>query len=130
MTSVFISYSSVDSRFAWHIKGHLEKAGIETWLFEDPEKRGGQIYEKIVKAINDASIFLALLSADYLKSETCKHEGSLALNCEKELRKKQADSSFIFVAQVGPLEKLNAGFWSDYDWFDLTGPNQPEITQI
>ena len=126
---VFISYSGEDSKFARLLEDHMKKSGLDPWCFENPHARGGKIREKIEEAINGADAFLALLSPNYLNSETSTHEADMAFNREKSLRKGIPRRLFIYVAKVGNVDYLNAGFWSNYDWFDLTGPNQEELIQ-
>lgn len=68
---VFLSYSSKDKKLANGLRRNLESKGIAVW-YAPTTLEGGQIWRKrIEEGIQNASIFVALVTADYLKSAPC-----------------------------------------------------------
>src|SRR5215831_5370998 len=68
---VFLSHSAKDKKIANGLRRNLESKGIAVW-YAPTELEGGQIWRtRIQEGIQNASIFIALISADYLKSAHC-----------------------------------------------------------
>ncbi len=54
MACVFISYSKADGDFAENLKSRVEKAGFDTWMYEDKLRAGDDWREEIDQAIREA----------------------------------------------------------------------------
>ena len=79
---IFISYSHKNMVDALQIISHLQNEGYRIWYDEgiDP---GTEWDENIASHIKACSIFIALLSNDYVNSSNCKDELSFARDLEK-----------------------------------------------
>jgi len=82
--------------------------------------RGGWFIDLIEKSINSADLFLAILSPSSLDSYWCIQERMLALQREAQLKKANPGATFIHVAKVVEMLPTNAGFFSSYNWIDMT----------
>ncbi len=79
MADVFISYSTADQETADKIADHLEENGFSCWI-ATRNIAPGSIWERsIVKAINDAKVFLLLYSKNSAQSEQVENELRQAL---------------------------------------------------
>lgn len=79
--SVFISYNSADSYYAFRIYYDLVRSGIKVYLYEKVEELGVNFEKEIYDAINQSSHFCLLDSsnsrnAEWVKKE-CKHASKL-----------------------------------------------------
>ncbi|RJX25997.1 MAG: toll/interleukin-1 receptor domain-containing protein [Acholeplasma sp.] len=77
---VFISYSTEDAGIVSSIKEVIEKNNIRTWFAQDDIKYGDSYAKAIEDAISKASCFLAILSANSVKSKWVEKEIDRALN--------------------------------------------------
>lgn len=72
---VFLSYSHNDSEeLTRNIYSSLVKKGLRVFIDDVEILTGDIIIEKIIDAINDSKIFVAIISDSYSKSGWCKHE--------------------------------------------------------
>jgi DNA-binding NarL/FixJ family response regulator len=68
---VFLSYSSKDKRMANGLRRNLESRNISVW-YAPYAIEGGEVWEKrIQEGITQATIFVALVTANYLESAPC-----------------------------------------------------------
>ena len=75
---VFISYSSLDKKFAEKIYNYLNKNGITCWISSKDIPPGGDYQACIVEAIHQAQIVLLIFSANANSSNEIAKELSLA----------------------------------------------------
>lgn len=80
---IFISYSHRDAEEAMEIISRLMENGFRVWYDEgiDP---GSEWDENIADHINRCDTVLALMSANYLKSDNCKDELNFARDLNKD----------------------------------------------
>jgi hypothetical protein len=128
MGKVFVSYAEEDSEVAIDLANCIRAAGLDVYYWQDPLRRGKQFISTIEKEINQANIFLAIMSPHFLASFWCNCEREMALRRSASLSAKNVD--FIVVAQVVPVEYNKAGFLANFDWYDLTGKNRESETNI
>lgn len=75
---VFISYSVKDKEFAGKIKNILNYVGLESFLAHEDIDVSHEWADKILEEINQSSIFICLLSSNFLDSEYCLQETGIA----------------------------------------------------
>lgn len=67
---VFISYSRVDSEFAFRLRADLEASGFATWMDPNLGSEGGQNWERMIQeAIDSCQAMVVIVSPDSAKSE-------------------------------------------------------------
>ena len=81
---IFVSYSHKESEMVWPIIDGLKKKGYRIW-YDDGIDPGTEWDKNIAEHIMHCSVFVAILSYNYLNSKNCKDE----LNYSRELDKKQ-----------------------------------------
>jgi hypothetical protein len=77
---VFLSYQTSDKNVAGEVKRILEKAGIETFLAHEDIEVSHQWQRRILEELNQAKIFVCLLSANYTSSVFCLQESGIAIS--------------------------------------------------
>ncbi|MEM9885951.1 MAG: SUMF1/EgtB/PvdO family nonheme iron enzyme [Bacteroidota bacterium] len=81
--SIFIAYASKDEQYLKELRVHLEllkRHNIVDEIWFDGKIHPGQIWEEEIKAhLESASIILLLLSPDFLSSDYCENEMTIAL---------------------------------------------------
>jgi hypothetical protein len=83
-TRIFISYCSRDRAIASELAGELAGLGYEVWF--DREIAGGELWwEKILKSIREANLFVFLLTPDSLSSDACRREYLYAASLNKRI---------------------------------------------
>jgi hypothetical protein len=107
-TKAFISYSHNDTDMLELLHKHLKQLQrdslIDTW--EDREiQAGGQLDQQISKALNNAGLFLALLSPDYIASNYCYEK-----EFEKALQMQEENRLIIIPIILEPCDWLNTPF--------------------
>ena len=75
---VFISYSVKDKEFAGKIKNILNYVGLESFLAHEDIDVSQEWADKILEEINHSSIFICLLSCNFLDSDYCLQETGIA----------------------------------------------------
>jgi hypothetical protein len=75
---VFISYSVRDKEFAGKIKNILNYVGLESFLAHEDIDVSQEWANKILEEINSSSIFICLLSSNFLDSDYCLQETGIA----------------------------------------------------
>jgi hypothetical protein len=78
MSGVFVSYSRKDAEPALQIVAQLKSNNFDVWLDRHAITGGNLWREDIVKAINECSVFLILLSAASVQSRNVRKELDLA----------------------------------------------------
>ncbi|PQJ17006.1 toll/interleukin-1 receptor domain-containing protein [Nonlabens tegetincola] len=72
--SVFISYSTKDSKFVNELSAELIKNRINIWLDKWEMQPGDSLIDKIQDGLTDSSFLLVVLSENSVQSEWCKKE--------------------------------------------------------
>lgn len=72
--SVFISYSTKDSKFVNELSAELVKNRINIWLDKWEMQPGDSLIDKIQDGLTDSSFLLVVLSENSVQSEWCKKE--------------------------------------------------------
>ena len=85
MAKVFISYSRKDIKFAKRLTGELKKSDLNFWIDWEGIPPTVDWWMEIEKGIEEADIFLFLLSPDSSKSEVCQREIDHAVKNGKRL---------------------------------------------
>jgi hypothetical protein len=119
---LFLSYTEEDRQAAREIAAWLGQQGLEVYDWQDPRQRGGRFIEQIEVAINTADCFLALLSPSFVASPWCRRERELAMQREQDLQADGSASDFVYVLKLLDTPYPDAGFLRNYDWLDLTNP--------
>ncbi|MFD6613172.1 TIR domain-containing protein [Micromonospora chalcea] len=78
MGHVFLSYSNEDRPVAAKLAAHLQERGVPLW-WDASLQVGENWVRKIVRALDDATAILVLISPRSLKSEWVRHEWSIGL---------------------------------------------------
>jgi len=81
---VFLSYANKDASYAKEIKDQLNSFGIHVWSPEQI-KPGKPFSQSIMKAIEDSSAVIAIVSKNYLASSNSDMERGFALAHNKEI---------------------------------------------
>src|SRR3974390_3523063 len=101
MPRIFLSYSSKDAETATRLVKKLAEAGHEIWI--DKEIRGGELWKRrVVEAIDEADIFIVLLSSNSVASNEVRRELDIA-----ESRRK-----LILPAVISPVKMPPEGEYS------------------
>jgi len=79
MNQLFISYSRKDIEFARRITERFETEGLETWVDWQDIPPSVDWMKEIQKGIEEADIFLYLVSPDSISSEVCAKEVEYAV---------------------------------------------------
>ncbi len=85
--SVFISYSTKDSKFVTELSAELIKNRINIWLDKWEMQPGDSLIDKIQDGLTDSSFLLVVLSENSVQSEWCKKELSSGLM--REIKEKK-----------------------------------------
>src|SRR6185436_14909945 len=133
MAKVFISYSRKDIEFAKRLTRELQKSDLDFWIDWEGIPPTVDWWKEIEKGIEEADIFLFLISPDSTKSKVCKQEIESAVKNGKRLiplvvRDIKGDEAppelshlnWIFLREQdnfdAAFEKLLTGIQTDYDW--------------
>jgi WD40 repeat protein len=85
MSDVFISYSRRDIAFARLIRESLQQSQIDTWIDWDRIPIGERWWQEICEAIQNANVFMFIVSQNSIGSKVCKEEIGLALQNNKRI---------------------------------------------
>ena len=85
MASLFISYSRLDIDFAYRLTGSLNAQKMDFWIDWEGIPPTVDWWKEIERGIEEADIFLFLLSPDSAKSKVCKQEIEHAVRNGKRL---------------------------------------------
>ncbi|MBN2148848.1 MAG: TIR domain-containing protein, partial [Anaerolineales bacterium] len=85
MSDVFISYSRKDIAFARLIREALQQSQIDTWIDWERIPVGERWWQEICQAIQNANIFMFIISQNSIGSKVCKEEIDQALQNHKRI---------------------------------------------
>jgi WD40 repeat protein len=85
MSDVFISYSRKDIAFARLIRESLQACQIDTWIDWDRIPVGERWWLEICEAIQNANVFMFIISQNSIGSKVCREEIELALQNHKRI---------------------------------------------
>ena len=117
MTKLFISYSRKDSGFARKLKGRLDAQKMDVWIDWHDIPPSRDWWDEIKNGIEEADVFVFLVSPDSVRSKVCGEEIAHAVKNGKRLIP-------IVVRNVTPNEalpdisKLNWIFFQEDDSFE------------
>ncbi len=114
---VFVSYASQDAAVANGVVENLEQHGIKCWIAPRDVTPGSQYADEIVGAINDAQVFVLVLSEH---SVTSPHVG-------RELERAASKRRRIIVLRTdaAPLTRSFEYFLSESQWIDVAALGVP-----
>ena len=114
---VFVSFASQDAAVANSIVENLEQHGIGCWIAPRDVTPRSQYADEIVAAINDASVFVLLLSEHAIASP---HVG-------RELERAASKRRRIIVLRndAAPLTRSFEYFLSESQWIDVAALGMP-----
>lgn len=133
MTSLFISYSRKDIDFARKLTEAFEGQDLDFWIDWEGIPPSVDWWKEIEKGIEEADIFLFLLSPDSITSKICKQEIDHAIKNGKRLipvavreidwnnvLPELSKLNFIFLRESdnfsAGFENLITSIHTDYDW--------------
>jgi hypothetical protein len=82
---VFLSYATTDRHLAAEVSSFFIQCGLETFMAHEHIEVSHQWQDTIMEKLDEADIFVAVLTEDYLKSHYCIQESGIAVFCEEEL---------------------------------------------
>jgi len=85
MSDVFISYSRKDIAFARLIRESLQQSQIDTWIDWERIPVGEKWWDEICQAIENANVFMFIISKNSIGSSVCKDEINHALKNHKRI---------------------------------------------
>ena len=85
MAKIFISYSRKDIDFAKHLTGELQKSDLDFWIDWEGIPPTVDWWREIEKGIEEADIFIFLISPDSVKSKVCGQEIDTAVKNGKRI---------------------------------------------
>lgn len=85
MSDVFISYSRRDIAFARLIREALQESEIDTWIDWERIPVGERWWQEITQAIENANVFMFIISQHSIGSKVCRDEIDLALKNHKRI---------------------------------------------
>src|SRR5919109_4626595 len=118
MAKVFVSYSRKDIEFAKRLTAELQKSDLDFWIDWEGIPPTVDWWKEIEKGIEEADIFLFLISPDSAKSKVCGQEIDTAVTNGKRIIP-------IVVREIewqdtpSQLGHLNYIFFSRDDSFDI-----------
>ncbi|HLO28690.1 MAG TPA: TIR domain-containing protein [Anaerolineales bacterium] len=133
MAKVFVSYSRKDIQFAKRLTAELQKCELDFWIDWEGIPPTVDWWKEIEKGIEEADIFLFLISPDSAASKVCGQEIDTAVKNAKriiplvvrdlkgdEAPRQLSHLNWIFVRETDDFEaafqKLLTGIHTDYEW--------------
>jgi TolB-like protein len=114
---VFVSYASQDVAVADAIVATLEKNGIKCWIAPRDVTPGSQYADEIVGAINDAKVFVLVLSEHAIASSHVGREVERAASKRRRVIALRTDAA--------PLTRSFEYFLSESQWIDEAALGMP-----
>jgi hypothetical protein len=108
---VFVSYASPDAAVANSIVESLERRGLRCWIAPRDVMPGSLYADGIVRAINEASVFVLVLSEHAVASAHVGKEIERASSKRRPIMAIRADAA--------PLSPAFEYFLSESQWIDL-----------
>jgi TIR domain len=115
--SVFLSYASADAQIANQVCEYLESHGVSCWMAPRDVKPGAVYADAIVRAINEASALVLVLSGAAMASEHVSREVERAGSKHKQIIALKIDAT----ALSAELEY----FLSRSQWIDVLALGMP-----
>jgi hypothetical protein len=78
LASIFFSWSSDDRTTALRLRDRLRDVGLEVWEYTDGLPAGGNIYAKVIEAIEKSSVAVLCFSDQTWNREWITQEASWA----------------------------------------------------
>ena len=119
---VFISYSTKDSEIAFSLLEVLESYGLECWIAPRNIPKGAQWAEEIDKAIQNARIFVVIVSSQSVESKQVPKEIALAVS--------SCESIFPFRIDDTGLKGTFRYYLSDYQFTDATSDSKQKMIEL
>jgi hypothetical protein len=85
MSQFFISYSRKDARLVENIVDALTENDLKPWIDWKSIPKGEDFWNEIQKGVEEADVFLFLISPDSLQSDWCNREINLAVKNGKRI---------------------------------------------
>ena len=85
MSDVFISYSRKDIAFARLLQESLKQSQVDTWIDWERIPVGEKWWKEICEAIENANVFMFIISNNSIGSSVCKDEINQALKNNKRI---------------------------------------------
>ena len=115
--TVFLSYASPDAAVANQVCQFLESHGVSCWMAPRDVKPGAAYADAIVRAINEASALVLVLSASAMASEHVSREVERAASKHKQMVAFRVDGANL----SAELEY----FLSRSQWIDVPALGMP-----
>jgi TolB-like protein len=115
--SVFLSYASADATIAQTIVQNLESHGVRCWMAPRDVRPGTQYAEAIVRAINEATSLVLVLSANAVASTHVGKEVERASSKRKPI--------IAFRVDAAALSPALEYFLSESQWIDVPALGMP-----
>jgi hypothetical protein len=82
---VFLSYQTADRHIAAEVSKFFESFSFDTFMAHENIEVSHAWQNTIMEKLDDANIFVAILTAKYLSSPYCIQESGIAVFCEEDL---------------------------------------------
>ena len=119
---VFISYSTKDADTAFALLEIFESYGLECWIAPRNIPQGAQWAEEIDKAIQNARVFVVIVSSHSIESKQVPKEVALAVSA--------CESIFPFRIDDTGLQGTFRYYLSDYQFTDATSDAKQKMTEL
>ena len=119
---VFISYSTKDTDIAFALLEVLESYGLDCWIAPRNIPQGAQWAEEIDKAIQNARVFVVIVSSHSIESKQVPKEIALAVSA--------CESIFPFRIDDTGLQGTFRYYLSDYQFTDATSDTKQKMTEL
>jgi len=133
MAKVFVSYSRKDIEFAKRLTAELQKSDLDFWIDWEGIPPTVDWWREIEKGIEEADVFLFLISSDSSASKVCGKEIDCAVKNAKriiplvvrdfkgdEAPKQLSHLNWIFFREQDDFntafQKLSTAIHTDYEW--------------
>jgi WD40 repeat protein len=133
MAKIFVSYSRKDIEFAKRLTAELQKSDLDFWIDWEGIPPTVDWWKEIEKGIEEADVFIFLISPDSAKSKVCGQEIDHAVQNGKRLiplvvrditveetLPQLSHLNWIFFREGddfnNALQKLLSGIHTDYEW--------------
>ena len=119
---VFISYSTKDTEIALALLETLESYGLDCWIAPRNIPKGAQWAEEIDKAIQNARVFVVIVSSHSVESRQVPKEIALAVS--------SCESIFPFRIDDTGLQGTFRYYLSDYQFTDATSDAKQKMIEL
>ena len=119
---VFISYSTKDTDIAYALLETLESYGLDCWIAPRNIPQGAQWAEEIDKAIQNARVFVVIVSSHSVESRQVPKEIALAVSA--------CESIFPFRIDDISLQGTFRYYLSDYQFTDATSNTKQKMREL